>query len=89
MHSAKQGRFQQLEQGELVLGKGGMSKGVRYLRSLRKRRIEYFFPHWELSVYLMKISKNFSNWGRLKLFYRALLLNLSANIQRLIHIFEA
>ena len=56
MHSAKQGRFQQLEQGELVLGKGGMSKGVRYLRSLRKRRIEYFFPHWELSVYLTPVT---------------------------------
>ena len=89
MHSAKQGRFQRLEQGELVLGKGGMSKGIRYLRGLRKRRIEYFFPHWELSMYLKDISKDFSVGGRLRLFCRAALLNIRANLMRLIHMFEA
>ena len=89
MQAASQGHFKRLEQGEAIFGTGGISASIHLLRNLRKRRIEYFFPHWELSVYLMKISKNFSNWGRLKLFYRALLLNLSANLQRLIHIFEA
>ena len=89
MHSAKQGHFQKLDQGEVVLGKGGASKGIHHMRAMRKRRIEYFFPHWELSMFLLEISKDFSPWGRARLLFRAALLNLRANLMRLIHIFEA
>ena len=88
MHTAQDGKFQRLEQGELVLGKGGMSKGIHHLRNMRKRRIEYFFPHWELSMYLMEISKDFSWRGRITLFVRALILNIRANLMRLIHSLE-
>ena len=88
MHTAKGGKFQRLEQGELILGKGGMSKGIHHLRNMRKRRIEYFFPHWELSMYLMEISKDFSWRGRITLFVRALILNIRANLMRLIHSLE-
>ena len=88
MHSAQLGRFQRLEQGELVLGKGGVSKGIRHLRSTRKRRIEYFFPHWELSMYLKEISKDFSLRAQLILLMRALILNIRANLMRLINVFE-
>lgn len=89
MHSARFGHFQRLERGELVLGKGGVSKGIRHLRSSRKRRIEYFFPHWELSMYLKKISKDFSLRGRIILFTRAAILNIRANLMRLIHLFDS
>ena len=88
MHSAKQGRFQRLEQGELVLGKGGMSKGIHHLRNMRKRPIEYIFPHWQLCMFLKDISKDFSVRARMVLFARALLLNIRANLMRLIHVFE-
>ena len=89
MHSAQLGLFQRLEQGELVLGKGGVSKGIRHLRNMRKRRIEYFFPHWELCMYLKEISKDFSWRARTTLFLRAVILNIRANLMRLIHVFEA
>jgi glycosyltransferase involved in cell wall biosynthesis len=89
MHTAQFGRFQRLDQGELVLGKGGTSKGIRYLRSMRKQRIEYFFPHWELCMYLKEISKDFSLRARIILFIRAVTLNIRANLMRLIHVFEA
>jgi glycosyltransferase involved in cell wall biosynthesis len=85
---AKSGKFQRLEQGELVLGTGGISKGIRHLRSVRKQRIEYFFPHWELCMYLKEISKDFSLRGRIILFIRAVTLNIRANLMRLIHVFE-
>jgi glycosyltransferase involved in cell wall biosynthesis len=89
MHTAKHGHMQRLEQGELVLGKGGASKGIRHLRTMRKRRIEYFFPHWELCMYLKEISKDFSLRARIILFIRAVTLNIRANLMRLIHVFEA
>ncbi len=89
MHSAQFGRFQRLEQGELILGKGGISKGIRHMRGMRKRRIEYFFPHWELSMYLKEISKDFSTRARIILLIRAIILNIRANLMRLIHVFDA
>lgn len=89
IHTARFGRFQRLEQGELILGKGGMSKGIHHLRNMRKRRIEYFFPHWELCMYLKEISKDFSWRARTTLFLRAVILNIRANLMRLIHVFEA
>ena len=89
MHVAKLGKFARVERGELVVGKGGISASVRYLRRMRKRRIEWFFPHWQLCVYLMKISKDFSFWGRSRLLFRAFTLNMRANLFRLGHIFDA
>jgi glycosyltransferase involved in cell wall biosynthesis len=88
MHTAQQGHFQRLLEGEVILGKGGISKGIRHMRQTRKRRIEYLFPHWELSMYLLKISKDFSTRGRCRLLFRALLLNIRANLMRLVHLFE-
>lgn len=89
MYVAKLGKFARLEQGELVVGKGGISAGVRHIREMRKRRVEWFFPHWELCAYLMKISKDFSFLGRTRLLFRAFILNLRANLFRLGHIFDA
>ena len=89
MYTAQYGKFQRLEQGELILGKGGMSKGIRHLRNARNQRIEYFFPHWQLSMFLKEISKDFSLRARVILFLRAVVLNIRANLMRLIHIFES
>jgi glycosyltransferase involved in cell wall biosynthesis len=86
---AKFAKFQRLEQGELVLGTGGISKGIRHLRGVRKRRIEYFFPHWELCMHLKEVSTDFSLRGRIVLLMRAVILNIRANLMRLIHVFEA
>lgn len=88
LHTAKLGHMQRVEQGELLLGTGGISKGIRHLRNMRKRRIEYFFPHWELCMVLKEISKDFSLRTRIILFLRALILNIRANLMRLIHVFE-
>ena len=85
---AKSAKFQRLEQGELVLGTGGISKSIRHLRSVRKRRIEYFFPHWELCMFLKDVAKDFSFWGRMRLGFRAWLLDTRANLGRLINIFN-
>lgn len=85
---AASAKFQRLEQGELVLGTGGISKGIRHMRSMRKRRIEYFFPHWQLCMFLKEISKDFSLRGRTTLLIRAVILNIRANLMRLIHVFE-
>ena len=89
MHVAKLGKFARLTKGEFVVGKGGISAGVRHIREMRKRRVEWFFPHWELCVYLMEISKDFSFWGRARLLFRAFTLNMRANLFRLGHIFDA
>ena len=89
MHTAKLGHMQRLDQGEIVFGTGGVSKGIGHLRNMRKRRIEYFFPHWELCMYLKEISKDFSWRARTTLFLRAVILNVRANLMRLIHVFEA
>jgi glycosyltransferase involved in cell wall biosynthesis len=86
---AKFAKFQRLEQGELVLGTGGISKSIRHLRSVRKRRIEYFFPHWELCMFLKDVAKDFSFWGRMRLGFRAWLLDTRANLGRLINIFNS
>lgn len=88
MHTAKLGHFQRLEQGEMVFGRDGESKGIQHLRAMRNRPIEYFFPHWELSMFLMDAAKDFSLRGRIVIFLRALVLNIRANLMRLIHVFE-
>ena len=86
---AKSAKFQRLEQGELVLGTGGISKSIRHLRSMRKRRIEFFFPHWQLIMFLKDVAKDFSIWGRIRLGFRAWLLDTRANLGRLINIFNS
>lgn len=89
MQTAKLGHFKRLEVGEMIIGTGGESSGIQHIRKMRKKPIEYLFPHWELCMFLRDISKDFTFSGRLKLLYRSLLLNISANIQRIIHVFEA
>jgi len=85
---AKSAKFQRLDQGELVLGTGGISKSIRHLRSMRKRPIEFIFPHWQLIMFLKEASKDFSFWGRMRLCFRAWALDTRANLGRLIHIFN-
>jgi glycosyltransferase involved in cell wall biosynthesis len=88
MYTASQGHMQRLEQGEIVFGTEGVSNGVGHIRDMRKLPIEYVFPHWRLSMYLKDISKDFSWRARVILFYRALLLNVRANLMRLIYIWD-
>jgi glycosyltransferase involved in cell wall biosynthesis len=88
IYTAKLGHFQRLDQGELILGKGGISKGIQHMRSARKRPIEWFFPHWELSMFLKEQAKDFSLRGRMILFVRAVILNIRANLMRLVHILD-
>ncbi len=86
---AKSAKFQRLEQGELVLGTGGISKSIRHLRSMRKQPIEFFFPHWQLIMFLKDVAKDFTFWGRMQLGFRAWLLDTRANLGRLINIFKS
>ncbi len=88
MHTAKLGHMQRIEQGEVIFGTDGESKGIRHMRGMRKRRIEYFFPHWELCMFLKEISKDFSTRARITLLFRAIILNIRANLMRLIYVFE-
>lgn len=88
MHIAKLGHFQRIEKGEIIFGLDGESKNIRHLRGMRKRKIEFFFPHWRLIMFLKEISKDFSFWGRTRLLFRAWLLDTRANLGRLINIFN-
>ncbi len=85
---ASSAKFHRLDEGELVLGTGGISKSIRHLRSMRKLPIEFIFPHWQMLMFLKHASKDFSLQARVRLLFRAWLLETRANLGRLINIFN-
>jgi len=61
---AMQGKFHRADQGELVLGTGGVSLSEGVYKYFRKEAIEFALPFWRLSRFVLEISRDFKPGNR-------------------------
>ena len=74
----RDGKFKRLEQGFVVLGKGGASNRKDIFANLRDRRILWLFPFLDLTDFCYRESKTFSFQSRFQIFRRLAKLNYQA-----------
>jgi glycosyltransferase involved in cell wall biosynthesis len=71
------GKFNLIDEGWAVLGKGGMSHN-NVFRSFRSKSIEFIFPFWVLTIFLFKLMNSASLKFKVKLLFKMTKLNFSA-----------
>lgn len=76
-----QGKFARADAGELVLGRHGASSG-NLLRSYRRGLLDQAIPLRKFVVCVERLSRPFPWRGRFKLVWRAIGLNVEANVGR-------
>ena len=82
LHLASKGNLNRASEGSVVLGKSGNSNTNNIFRTFRKSLIYFFFPFYRLSVYTLKLSKDFSTKDKIKIIWALIIKNLKGFIMQ-------
>lgn len=76
LYLASRGNIHRTEKGLAVFGRGGISNSAGAYRAFRNRRIEWLFPFYRLSRYVLYLTAGFQLSQRVAIMKRLLTLNL-------------
>lgn len=84
---ASLGKFNKLNEGWVIIGRGGVSSGKNAFRLFRSSLVEYLFPLAKFTLFVRKKIKNFPIKEKISIYIVLLKLNTEASIKNILREF--
>ena len=75
LNLASKGKINRTAEGKLILGTSGVSSGKNIFKIYNHKKIEYIVPFYVLSRYVRNLTKDLSNWQKLRILFVLVKLN--------------
>ena len=72
------GKFNRCNLGEVVLGTGGLSQSLNIFKVYRKGVMSWIFPFEKLTIFILRLSGNFTPRNKMIVLLRLIMLNITA-----------